>query len=332
MRQPQRTDWWSYVYLLVLAVGIPAAAYHIYSGRYGNALMALGAVVFGGIVYALERRRRAEFGATASVAGPSAPTARAARVPSLPAWLREPRDSAMDTTTDRITGGVLAGFAATLVMALAVFPAYMLAAVAANEHGNQLTRWFWGLAHNKLTDNVFDIPIGAISLNLAAGLAWAIIYVLLVEPRLSGPSWRRGMLFALVPWLLSLVVFFPLVGAGFFGASLHAGPLPALGNLVLHLLYGATLGAVYCLPEVNPAEERDGQAQLRHWENEGIAFGLLGGLVAGLAVGAALSVVVSEAAMSLTYLLLLCGGLGCAIGGAIGPFVGEDYGRRHGAI
>ena len=329
MRQPQRTDWWSYAYLVVLAVGIPAAAYHIYSGRYGNALMALGAVVMGGIVYALERRRRVDLAVSAA---PPMQAGRAERLPSVPVWLREPRDTSADATMERITGGVLAGFAATLVMVLAIFPAYMLAAVAANEHGNQLTQWFWGLAHNKLTDNVFDIPIGAISLNLAAGLGWAVIYTLLVEPRLSGPGWRRGMLFALVPWLLSLVVFFPLAGAGFFGASLHAGPLPALGNLVLHLLYGATLGVVYCLPEVNPAEERDGQAQLRHWENEGIAFGLLGGLVVGLAVGAALSIVVSEASMSLTYLLLTCGGFGSAIGGAIGPFVGLDYGRRHGSI
>jgi hypothetical protein len=291
--------------------------------------MALGAVVMGGIVYALERRRRVELGVSVV---PPMHAGRAERAPSVPALLREPRDTAADTTMERITGGVLAGFAATLVMVLAIFPAYMLAAVAANEHGNQLTQWFWGLAHNKLTDNVFDIPIGAISLNLAAGLGWAVIYTVFVEPRLSGPGWRRGILFSLVPWLLSLVVFFPLAGAGLFGASLHAGPLPALGNLVLHLLYGATLGVVYCLPEVNPAEERDGQAQLRHWENEGIAFGLLGGLVVGLAVGAALSVVVSEAAMSLTYLLLTCGGFGSAIGGAIGPFIGLDYGRRHGSV
>jgi hypothetical protein len=337
MRQPQPqhpqkpANWWSYAYLVVLAVGIPAAAYHLYSGRYPNALMAIGAVTLGGIVYVLERRQRALAGPITSAAPPTR-SARFERLPSTPAWLREPRDSAADSVTERITGGIVAGFAATLVMALAIFPAYMLAAVAANEHGNQLTQWFWGLAHNKLTDNVFDIPIGAISLNLAAGLAWAVLYTLFIEPRLSGPGWRRGLLFALVPWLLSLVVFFPLAGAGFFGASLHAGPLPALGNLVLHLLYGATLGAVYCLPEVNPAEERDGHAQLRHWENEGIAFGLLGGLVAGVAIGAALSVVVSDAQISLTYLLLVCGGLGCAIGGAIGPFVGEDYGRRHGAV
>jgi hypothetical protein len=172
MRQPQRTDWWSYAYLVVLAVGIPAAAYHIYSGRYGNALMALGAVVMGGIVYALERRRRVELGVSVV---PPMHAGRAERAPSVPAILREPRDTAADTTMERITGGVLAGFAATLVMVLAIFPAYMLAAVAANEHGNQFTQWFWGLAHNKLTDNVFDIPIGAIRHFLGQGMGGALL-------------------------------------------------------------------------------------------------------------------------------------------------------------
>jgi lipoprotein signal peptidase len=129
--------------------------------------------------------------------------------------------------------------------------------------------------------------------------------------------------------VLSLVVFFPIVGAGFFGASLHAGPLPALGNLVLHLLYGATLGAVYCLPEVNPAEEQEGDARLRQFENEGIAFGLLGGLAVGLVIGAALSTVISNSQASFSSLLLICGALGCAIGGALGPFIGVDYGERH---
>ena len=82
MRQPQRTDWWSYAYLVVLAVGIPAAAYHIYSGRYGNALMALGAVVMGGIVYALERRRRVDLAVSA------APPMQAGRAERLPKCAR----------------------------------------------------------------------------------------------------------------------------------------------------------------------------------------------------------------------------------------------------
>jgi uncharacterized protein DUF6789 len=324
MRQ-QRTDWWSLGYLLILALGVVASGYHLYGGRYPNFLMAAGAVVLGAIVYIAERQGRLRHAQTTTVA----PEQRGPRMAAAPAWLREDRDREQDTTMTRVTSGILAGFAAAIVMALALFPSYLVAAVAADQHGYLVGRWFYGLAHNSLTDSIFNIPIGAISVNLLAGIAWALVYTLLVEPRLSGPGWRRGLVFSIAPWLLSLVVFFPLVGAGFFGASLHAGPLPALGNLILHLLYGATLGAVYCLPEVNPAEEREGDAQMRQWENEGIAFGLLGGLAVGLVVGAALSTVIANSQVSFSNLLLVCGALGCAIGGALGPFVGVGYGGRH---
>ena len=86
------------------------------------------------------------------------------------------------------------------------------------------------------------------------------------------------MLFSLVPWLLSLLVFFPAVGGGLFGADLDAGPLPAIGNLVLHLIYGAILGTVYCIPESAASTEDDRRAA--QLENDGTALGLVVGLTA----------------------------------------------------
>src|SRR5207247_9080454 len=77
------------------------------------------------------------------------------------------------------------------------------------------------------------------------GLLWAVLYGFVAEPRLSGTSWERGVKFALIPWVLSLVIFLPLVGGGILGMSLGAGPLPLLGNLILHVVYGAILGFVY---------------------------------------------------------------------------------------
>lgn len=324
----QRIDPWSVLFLALLVVGAAAAGYHLYSGRYANFVMASGAVALGAVIFATDRSRPSRFRrerverqarASRAVAGSSV------------AWLNADRDVTTDTTSARITGGILAGVAAAVVAALAVFPAYMVAAAAGDAAGNQLERWFWGLTHNSLTNNVLDIPISAVGINLLAGLGWALVYTLLVEPRLSGPGWRRGLLFATVPWVLSLVVFFPVVGAGLFGANLGAGPLPAIGNLVLHLIYGATLGAVYCWPEVNAAEGHDSDHDilLRRFENEGIAFGLVGGLALGLIAGAALSVGIPENTIDSTNLILLSGGLGCAVGGVIGPFLGASYGRRH---
>src|ERR671933_647575 len=61
-------------------------------------------------------------------------------------------------------------------------------------------------------------------------------------PHLRGPDWWRGVQFAVLPAMVSLVVVLPLLGAGLLGLRLGAGPFPLLGNLLLHALYGATLG------------------------------------------------------------------------------------------
>ena len=42
-----------------------------------------------------------------------------------------------------------------------------------------------------------------------------------------------------------LLVFLPLLGGGLLGFALGAGPLPVLGNLILHVVYGSVLGALY---------------------------------------------------------------------------------------
>ena len=49
----------------------------------------------------------------------------------------------------------------------------------------------------------------------------------------------------MLPALVSLVVVLPLLGGGLFGLALGAGPLPIIGNVLLHVVYGAILGVVY---------------------------------------------------------------------------------------
>ena len=102
----------------------------------------------------------------------------------------------------------------------------------------------WALVNNPVAERTADGVLLAIGANLAMGLLLALVYARYVEPRLSGASWWRGMQFALVPWLLSLIIFLPLMGGGLLGMNIGAGPLPILGNLILHLVYGAVLGVL----------------------------------------------------------------------------------------
>jgi hypothetical protein len=77
------------------------------------------------------------------------------------------------------------------------------------------------------------------------GLLWAIVYARFGAPLLPGPHWWRGLCFGLLPAVVSVVVVLPLLGGGLLGAAIGAGPLPVLGNLLLHALYGSALGVIY---------------------------------------------------------------------------------------
>ena len=143
---------------------------------------------------------------------------------------------------DWLRAGILAGFLATFAMTVILVGAYWVGDAIGRADGNTLQRWSYALVHNPMAERTADMVVLAIGANLAVGLLLALVYARYVEPRLDGPSWWKGLRFALVPWLLSLIVFLPLMGGGLFGMDLGAGPLPIVGNLVLHLVYGAGLG------------------------------------------------------------------------------------------
>ena len=81
------------------------------------------------------------------------------------------------------------------------------------------------------------------------GTVLAIIYAALFATRLPGPSFLRGALYGLLPWLAAQLVVMPMMGAGFFGGSFGA----AFGSLMGHLVYGAVLGSVYGATETRTA-------------------------------------------------------------------------------
>lgn len=307
------------VFLAVMGAGLAARAYHLASERFANGAVAIGAAVLGIVVLLIEQPETAPERAPASESPPVAARVRSSLGP----------EGAGETERQLwLSGGVMAGFAATIVLSMGLIIAYLITGSLGSETGAQLDRWFWGLANNRLTDGIYDVPMAAFSINLLAGLGWALVYTRFAESRLRGPGWWRGMLFSLLPWALSLAVFFPLVGAGFLGLRLDAGPLPALGNLVLHLLYGATLGAIFAVPDVSSARQ-GADAGTAKAENDGAAIGLVAGLTAGLAIGAVASAIVADSVNAGLNITLAAGGFGIVAGALIGPFLGLDWGARH---
>ena len=79
--------------------------------------------------------------------------------------------------------------------------------------------------------------------HLMIGVILALIYAK-VGGMLRGPAPIRGAVFAIAPWLVAQVMVMPMMGMGLFSGSMTM----AVGSLIGHLVYGATLGAIYGIP------------------------------------------------------------------------------------
>lgn len=127
-----------------------------------------------------------------------------------------------------MTRAVVAGFVATLAMIFLGFIATQL--------GAPFLDWSRALG-GFFGDNPW---FGYFSF-LAVGVVIAMVYVGLFHDRLPGTSWKRGLFFAVLLWLITGVLFSPLFHMGFFMGSV----MVALGTLVSYMVYGAILGFIY---------------------------------------------------------------------------------------
>ncbi len=302
----------------LLAVAIPAAIFHFSQGRYPNAIMALAAFLAGILLLTVRR-----FQQSAPVPQPE-PEIQTPQVPSEPTSFRQeiPRER-----SGRVVGwfplGLISGFVATGVMALVMMIGYGLALLIGNPQGGMLTHAIWALAHNQITQTTQVLLPIAIILHFVAGLAWAVVYAGVIEPHLKGPGWRRGLIFALIPWVASLFVFLPLMGGGPLGVLLGAGVLPILGNLVLHAAYGFTLGQFYASERILAERDTIEAAEVSEMANteRSIAYGIIPGLLFGGLIGFVIGGLVMPGAQPL--LVSVFGAiLGSAVGALLGSFAG----------
>ncbi|MBM3946215.1 MAG: hypothetical protein FJ315_02290 [SAR202 cluster bacterium] len=237
---------------------------------------------------------------------------------------------------NRMATAVVAGFVATVGMTLCFFAAYGVALILGKlpfvsyQGGANLTAWFAALADNAVIDVARSNLAASLVLHFGAGIVFAVVYLMLVERRLFGVGWQRGVMFALVPWALSLIVFFPLVGAGMFGMAIGAGPLPIIGNLVLHVVYGAVLGEM-CRPSFQDSLEEDGELCDADERAERRSFGTLAaGIVVGGIVGTAGGYAVAATGTGGDMLLRL--GLSSWFMVAAGLFAGASWGGLLGSL
>lgn len=150
-------------------------------------------------------------------------------------------------TEARTSRAVVCGFLAGVVMVVVFMGAYgaLRLLTASNADHGLLMTWTYNLVHNSLLDAAGASLYAAFEIHTAVALVFSVCYVYLLEPRLAGSGMRRGAIASLIPWLLSICVFLPLAGFGMLGLEMGAGPLPVMGNLILHLAFGTSLGVMY---------------------------------------------------------------------------------------
>ena len=138
----------------------------------------------------------------------------------------------------------------------------------------------------------------------------------------------------MLPWIFSLLILLPAAVVNLLDWAFSAGPLVPVGNLVLHLIYGYTLGQLYDASADEPAlgadvayDEPLARLAVEHSEDFGAAGILLGG-VAGAAVGIAMAVILPPTLPNVDFggwsVALAVGGI--LAGGAVGAIVGSFAG------
>lgn len=220
-----------------------------------------------------------------------------------------------------VSGAVVAGLIGTAVAGMVVLMGFLVAQALAGWPGS-VGAAFGALTTNVAARTVADRLALAVLLHFAIGLALSVVYAGVVEPRLAGPGARRGMLFALAPWLLSLVLVLPLLGGGLLGLQLGAGVLPVVGNLVAHLAYGGVLGWAY---ERGRAELRD-EDEASALANLGAERGMAVGAVAGAALGALVTGATAPAWFGAGTPVIWAAMLGAIGGAVVGAFLGSFAG------
>ena len=202
--------------------------------------------------------------------------------------------------TDPFARALISGLVASTAMQLAFALACVGVLLLADGHAPgpswaaPALAWVDALSTSDLLNPARQSLYRAIGLYLAAGLLWAVVYTHRVHTRLSGPRWERGLVFACVPWAFSLVVLLPVAGGGVFGLALGAGPLPMVGSLALHGVYGVTL-AWLLGPMGDAALDPSPWGAVQAGASRGAEVGAAVGVVAGLAPGAAVGLVLMGA-------------------------------------
>ncbi|MEP7056594.1 MAG: DUF6789 family protein [Caldimonas sp.] len=133
-----------------------------------------------------------------------------------------------------IPKGMLAGLVATIVLSVLMVLKAMMGLMPQLD----LPKMIAGMVGSP------DMPLIGWIVHFAIGIVVYGVAIAVLDSKLPGTSHvGRGIMLAVIGWLIMMVMLMPMAGAGLFGMNM--GIMAPMMTLVLHLVFGAVLGWVY---------------------------------------------------------------------------------------
>ena len=130
--------------------------------------------------------------------------------------------------------GMLAGFVATLVLTALMLLNSALDLIPQINFIRLLT-----------TLGTLSVPSAWMDHFIVGVVVWGLLFAVYDGAAARPAHWLKGIIFGAFAWLMMMVAFMPLAGAGFFGSKI--GITAPVGLLIVHFIYGVVLGATYGL-------------------------------------------------------------------------------------
>jgi hypothetical protein len=135
-------------------------------------------------------------------------------------------------TMPYILRGLVAGFVATFVLSMLMFVKQMMGVMPELNPIAMIVSML----------GVTSVSVGWVMHFMIGTVMWGILFSLL-RSRIPSGDTLSGIWFGVGAWVLMMVVVMPMAGAGLFG--LNIGVMAPVMTLMLHIIFGAVLGAVY---------------------------------------------------------------------------------------
>jgi hypothetical protein len=139
---------------------------------------------------------------------------------------------------NHILKSMIAGFVATIVLSVLMILKMKMGLMPELNAIKMMTT----MAHGMLGTPAVPL-VGWVMHFMIGTVLWGIAFTSINALLPSSGYITKGLYFGVLAWVLMMVMVMPMAGAGFFGLSL--GMLAPVMTLMLHLVYGAILGAIY---------------------------------------------------------------------------------------